>query len=157
MFKINKKTEYALIALRHIMQKEAGEMTSAKEICEIYSTPFDATSRVLQVLANHSWLVSVQGAHGGYKMGEDLHSLSMKDLCEIIEGPQAIVKCLNSQKPSKCDLVRTCNMISPLQNLNSLLISFLEGVSVFELIVDPKIKNTFHMTQEKMRSLEGES
>lgn len=156
MFKINKKTEYALISLRHIMQKSSDDITSAKEICEAYSTPFDATSRVLQVLASKSWLVSAQGAHGGYKLGEDIRKLSMKELCEIIEGPQAIVKCLNGTKPAKCDLIGTCNMISPLQNLNDLLISFLEEVSVYDLVVDPQLKNKFQVTPNDLRSLEGE-
>lgn len=146
MVKISKKTEYALIALRHIVDKEIDELTSAKEISESYSTPFDATSRVLQVLASHGWLKSEQGAHGGYKSRGNLNSLSMKKLCEIIEGPQTIVKCLGEGGSSKCVLEDTCNMISPLANLNHLLVGFLDDVSVMDLIVERSNKKVFSDT-----------
>lgn len=135
MLKINKKTEYALIALKHIKEKPAEELCSAKEICELYHTPFDATSRVLQILASKKWLQSEQGAHGGYRLTKSLEDLSMAELCEMIEGPQAIVKCLSEKTGTvKCDLYSSCNMVSPLKQLNIKLIEFLKGVSVNELL-----------------------
>ncbi|MFK8136910.1 MAG: Rrf2 family transcriptional regulator [Bdellovibrionales bacterium] len=132
---MNKKTEYALIALKHLQEREQGYLMSAKEVTETYQTPFDATSRVLQRLASGNWLVSEQGAHGGYKLSKDLDQLSFKELMEIIEGPQSIVKCLAvDASAKKCDLVETCNMVSPLSNLNTLLLNFLDELSVGDLI-----------------------
>ena len=158
MFKINKKTEYALIALKHILLKNQPEVvTSAKEICESYGTPFDATSRVLQQLASRNWLTSAQGAYGGYRLSENIDTLNMKELCEIIEGPQAIVKCLSTDgKLAKCDLSTKCNMISPLSSLNHLLIDFLEGVKVVDLISDTKIPLNVSQNSTSFQSLEGE-
>lgn len=153
MFKINKKTEYALISLRHILHKEEGRLTSAKEITETYGTPFDATSRVLQVLASKSWLISEQGAHGGYKLAKGLQELSMKELCEIIEGKQAIVKCLKVGKDVKCDLQSTCNLIQPLSNLNNMLVGFLEEVKVWDLIKEKPSLSEQRMNFNKETSL----
>lgn len=64
MFKINRKIEYALIALKHMSHKKPGQLTSAKEICDIYRTPFDPTSRVLQILSQNGILQAEQGARG---------------------------------------------------------------------------------------------
>ncbi|MAF90381.1 MAG: Rrf2 family transcriptional regulator [Bdellovibrionota bacterium] len=149
MFKINKKTEYALIALRYMESKDSEDLTTAKEINEKFGTPFDATSRVLQILASKSWLKSIQGAHGGYRLERPLSEMSMRELCEIIEGPQAVVKCL-SDKSASCDLESTCSMKSPLLNLNKKLIEFLDSLSVTELFyengislgLDQKTKNS---------------
>ena len=60
MFKINRKIEYALIALKHMSAKSPGQLTSAKEVCDIYSTPFDPTSRVLQIMTQHEVLHAEQ-------------------------------------------------------------------------------------------------
>jgi len=39
MLKITRKVEYALIALRHMQEKEKDELTNAKEIAEQYGMP----------------------------------------------------------------------------------------------------------------------
>ena len=38
---MNRKIEYALIALKYMRHKNADEVTSAKEICAMYEIPFD--------------------------------------------------------------------------------------------------------------------
>ena len=66
MNKINRKLEYALIGLKHMRAKAPGELTSVKELATAYGVPFDAASRVMQILAQNGVLISEQGAHGGY-------------------------------------------------------------------------------------------
>jgi Rrf2 family transcriptional regulator, nitric oxide-sensitive transcriptional repressor len=51
MNRLNRKVEYALMALKVMAQKRAGELTSAKEVVEKTGCPFDATARVLQQMA----------------------------------------------------------------------------------------------------------
>ncbi|MEQ1878342.1 MAG: Rrf2 family transcriptional regulator, partial [Bdellovibrionia bacterium] len=72
MLKITRKIEYSLMALRHMASKYQGELTTAKEVCDSYKTPFDVTSKVMQTMAQKGLLKSTPGAHGGY--------LSLKDL-----------------------------------------------------------------------------
>ena len=93
MFKVNRKIEYALISLRHMSAKAPGRyQRPTKEICDIYHTPFDPMSRVLQIMASHDILKAEQGSHGGYQILKDLpKSDFMQDLTTIIEGPINIV------------------------------------------------------------------
>ena len=67
--------------------KAQGQLTSAKELCEIYSTPFDPTSRVLQIMTQKEILNAVQGAHGGYQIIGDLSRISLRTLSDMIAGP----------------------------------------------------------------------
>src|SRR3954462_3369914 len=103
MFKINRKIEYALIALKHMSLKAPGQLTSAKEICDIYHTPFDPTARVLQIMAQHEILRAEQGAHGGYQILKDLSKVTLYELTEMIEGPMTIVNCFHSDY-SHCEM-----------------------------------------------------
>jgi len=133
MFKINRKLEYALISLRHMSSKSPGQLTSAKEICDIYRTPFDPTSRVLQIMAQHEIVRAEQGAHGGYQILKDLSKITLYDLTKIIEGPIRIVNCFHGNY-SHCDMTSSCNVISPMLNLNEWISEMFKTINVRDLI-----------------------
>ena len=133
MFKINRKLEYALIALRHMSAKAPGQLTSAKEICDIYHTPFDPTSRVLQIMVQHEVVRAEQGAHGGYQILKNLSKFTLFDLTQMIEGPIQIVNCFHGNY-SHCDITSSCNVISPMLNLNEKLAALFRTINVQELI-----------------------
>lgn len=133
MLKLHKKVEYSLIALKHMQEKPANVLSTAKEISETFGLPFDATSRVLQVLSSASWLSSEQGAHGGYRLGKrNLKDLSLYELIELIEGKQGVVRCISN--PVTCPLIKVCNMVSPMQKLNDSLMLFLQKQKVTDLL-----------------------
>jgi Rrf2 family protein len=137
MKKLNRKVEYALMALRHMSHKVPGELTSAKEVADSYSTPFDATARVMQIMAQRGWLKAEHGAFGGYVLTKDLAKLSLLDLMGAVQGPEPMAKCLHDK--SNCELESNCNIISPIRTLNAKLNDFYRGVSLKELLF-PKAK-----------------
>lgn len=133
MFKINRKVEYALIALKHMSNKAPGQLTSAKEICDIYHTPFDPTSRVLQIMTQDEILRAEQGAHGGYQILKDLSKVTLKNLSDIIVGPIEIVSCFHGNY-SHCELTNSCSVIGPLLNLNEKISELFETINVADLL-----------------------
>lgn len=134
MNKINRKVEYALMSLKYMTLKIPGDLTSAKEVSETFKTPFDATAKVMQVMAQSGLLRSEQGTNGGYQITGDLNQTSLLDLLEMIEGPTSLVKCF--QKESQCEIKGQCNIISPIHNLNQKYQDFFEKVSLKELLVN---------------------
>ena len=133
MFKINRKLEYALISLRHMSSKAPGQLTSAKEICDIYHTPFDPTSRVLQIMSQREIVRAEQGAYGGSQILKDLSKLTLFDLTRIIEGPMQLVNCIHGDN-SHCDMTSQCNVISPMLNLNERIAELFKTINVNDLI-----------------------
>ena len=138
MNKINRKFEYALIALKHMRAKAPGELTTAKEVCESYGSPFDATARALQTLAQRGVLKSEQGAHGGYAISRDLSRVSVYELMEMILGPMGLAKCLNVDESTDgenaCEIRLRCNIVSSMASLNRRLAEFYRGLSVSEIL-----------------------
>lgn len=132
MNKMNRKLEYSLMALKHMSSKRPGELTTAKEVAEIYHAPFDATARVLQVMAQHGLLKSEQGVQGGYQITKDLHRITLHELIEMIQGPTKIAKCLH--KNSSCDIQNHCNIVSPVVALNQKLADFYRSVTLADLL-----------------------
>lgn len=133
MFKINRRIEYALIALRHMSRKQPGQLTSAKEICDVYFTPFDPTSRVLQMMHQHGILKAIQGAHGGYLIIKDLSKITMRELSDIIVGPIEIASCFHGNY-SHCEVTSACNIIAPMLNLNERINKVFGEVFITDLI-----------------------
>lgn len=133
MNKLNRKVEYSLMALKHMSRKVPGELTSAKEVSDSYHAPFDATARVMQLMASRGWLKSEQGAAGGYQITKDLSKVTLAELIEVIQGPTQIAKCMGKDEP--CEMQTSCNIISPVANLNQRLNEFYESVTLKELLL----------------------
>jgi Rrf2 family nitric oxide-sensitive transcriptional repressor len=132
MNRIHRKIEYALIALRHMSQKGQGELTTAKEVAERYESPFDATARVMQIMAQKGLLRSEQGVAGGYLIIKDLNKVYLHDLIEMIQGPAKVARCLHKDDP--CEIRSTCNIVSPMSYLNQKLTDFYKSLSLRELL-----------------------
>lgn len=144
MFKINRKIEYALIALKHMSAKSPGQLTSAKEICDMYRTPFDPTSRVLQLMAQNGILRAEQGAHGGYQITKDLSKVTLGNLSDLITGPIEIASCFHGDY-SHCELNSSCSVIGPMLNLNEKISALFDTMKVSELIM------TRHQSERQIR------
>ncbi len=133
MFKINRKLEYALISLKYMTAKNPGQLTSAKEICDMYHVPFDPTSRVLQIMTQKGILQAEQGAKGGYQIIKDLNKLTMRELSDMLIGPIEIANCFHSTY-SNCGISNTCHIIAPMLNLNENIKKLFSTITVAELI-----------------------
>ena len=136
MNKINRKVEYALVALKHMRAKAPGELTTVKELTVLYGCPFEITSRVMQALARKGLLRSTAGAHGGYQLTKDLHRVSFYELNEMLLGPMAVAKCLQhvDVDAEGCGMRETCNIVSPVQTLSRKLGEFYKALSLAELL-----------------------
>lgn len=134
MFKINKKLEYGLMALKHMANKNSLELSTAKEICQQYRAPFDVTAKVLQQLANEKWLYVEHGVKGGYRLQKNLQETSFLNLVEVLVGPVHVVNC-TLEEDSDCALTDSCNVVEPLKKLNNRLKDFYQTIMVADLVM----------------------
>lgn len=137
MLKMNRKVEYALIALKYMSGKYAGQLTSVKEVCDETGVPFDATARAMQLMVQGGLLKSEHGVHGGYLLLKDLSHVHFHELLSIVSGPVEMVKCLHSDEA--CELAGSCTMQGPLSVLNRRMVDFFSELSVAE-ILQPKAR-----------------
>jgi Rrf2 family protein len=105
-------------------------LTQAREVCDLYNSPFDTTAKVMQLMNQAGFFNSQKGAHGGYSLKVDLNNISYLQLVEIIEGKKSIIDC----KDTKCNLIKSCNIVSPITKLNKHLTHFFKGLSLEELL-----------------------
>lgn len=133
MLKVNRKVEYGLVALKHMMQKPKGQLTSVREICDHFGTPFDPVAHVLRILSSEGLVQSEQGAHGGYRLQDVAGTTNLARFIEIIEGPMAFTECMR-EDDCRCAMTDRCNIISPMQTLNDRLQDFLKSITLQDLL-----------------------
>lgn len=92
MLKISRLTDYGLLASVYLA-RNAGEVTSAREIAEFYHLPVPAVTKVLKTLHQGGLLSSQRGVGGGYVFDGDAESVTLGHLIEMLEGPWDLTEC----------------------------------------------------------------
>jgi len=118
MLKLSKTLEYALISLNHMNQSDTDSPIPVRHISNQYNIPHELLAKILQKLSKQNILESVHGPKGGYKLNDNYNNLTLIEFIEILEGPFGITGCLTD---SNCDQLLNCNIITPLEKINSKL------------------------------------
>ena len=116
MIRISKKVEYALMALKFILNSNQ-KMVTAREISDNSNIPYDLLSKILQKLKNEHILLSNQGINGGYSLNKKLEEVPLMNLMTAIDGNTAIAECLHDSGEKDCCLIDTCSIKSPISQL----------------------------------------
>lgn len=137
MLKVNRKVEYGLVALKHMFSKPIGQLTSVREICDHFGTPFDPVAHVMRILNAEGLVKSEQGAHGGYRLQDNVLSVTFGDFIEMIEGhPLAFTDCLRDEEDCRCTMMDRCNIVAPMHQLHDRLRGFLRSIKLGDLLVE---------------------
>jgi Rrf2 family protein len=167
MIKLNRTTEYGLMALRHMSRKSlaagtsASEVTSAREIADSYGLPFEITAKTLQRLKDTGLIQSAQGARGGYTLQRQLGDVNLAEFLHLMEGPQSVVACASSMganveaatlpNDSGCEYRGRCEIKHLMSDLNSRIFGFLSGIRLAELAEDVQRVGQAAAVQEKSK------
>ena len=85
MVGISSKTIYAIAALQELGAIQGKEVLKIKDIAAKASIPQNFLEQILLELKKQGLLISVKGAHGGYKLAKDLKDITLKDVVLILE------------------------------------------------------------------------
>jgi Rrf2 family cysteine metabolism transcriptional repressor len=139
MVKLNRTTEYGLIALRYMLMKQTQgdvSVTSARELSDQYDLPFEITAKTLQRMKESGLIISAQGARGGYTLGRSPSELNFAEFLELMEGPQSVVNCTSPNlvlASCSCEYRKKCEVKGVMGDLNSRIKGFLAGIRLTDL------------------------
>ena len=94
--RITLERDYALRILTAMA--EYGDVTDAKTISEDTSVTPRFTLKILHKLVQGNLVQSFKGVNGGYKLKASPDSITLKQVIELIDGPIAIARCLDSDE-----------------------------------------------------------
>lgn len=115
--RITLESDYAL----RILTAMAGynDVTDAKTISQDTSVTIRFTLKILHKLVQGDLVQSYKGARGGYMLKSAPENITLKQVIELIDGPIAIARCLDSEEgcslncdKSACDYHHIFDIIS---------------------------------------------
>src|SRR5258706_13832480 len=131
MLKLSKKSDYALIAVRHLASHGAERSHSASDIAEAYGISAPLLAKVLQRLAKHGLVTARHGSSGGYQLARHPKNISALEVISAGDGPMMITSCVTSH--GACDQRNTCTVREPLRKVNERIVQGLRPVSILQM------------------------
>lgn len=131
MLRLTRKTEYALLALSHLVRADSGEVTRVREISQDNQIPFPVLAKVMQRLARQGYVEPVKGAQGGYRLKVDLEDVNLWQFLEMMEGPLGLVNCVVDDE---CIQLGDCSIATPMQAIDHTIKSVFNGLSLERIL-----------------------
>jgi len=137
MLRLTKKSDYGLIALKHLAEHPDTPTQSAKDMAGLYHIPLPLLAKVLQTLARSGLVVSHAGLHGGYSLARPATKITVLEVIRSIEGSMFIVSCTTAH--GDCDLLNSCIVKEPLRKLNDTIRDLLVEMRISDLCDESKL------------------
>src|SRR5499425_3526729 len=136
MFKLSKKADYGLIAVKHLAMHRNEHACSANEIADEYGISTTLMAKVLQKLARQNLVAAKHGSSGGYQLAKTPDQISALEVITAIDGPVLITSCVTSH--GNCDATSKCSVREPLRRVNESVMQVLSTVTISQMCEDPQ-------------------
>ena len=94
--RITLESDYAMRILSALATHN--EIVDAKALSEQTSVTLRFTLKILHKLVQGNFVNSFKGVNGGYKLKVQPDKITLKEIIELIDGPIAIVKCVETSE-----------------------------------------------------------
>jgi Rrf2 family protein len=131
MLKLTKKSEYGLIAMKHLAEQANRGACSAKDLAEAYGLPQEALAKILQRLARTKLVAPQRGTNGGYTLARDAGSITAYEVIEAIEVPLFMTSCVTLR--GSCDRSGRCTVREPLQQVRRSIEEVLSHITIAQM------------------------
>lgn len=125
--RFTKDIEYALIGL--IALAGSPGLHSARDLAEEYQIPFGLLSKILQKLGAEGIVVSVQGAHGGYRINRPIGEITLGEIIDSVHGTRHVAPCLDDEG---CNQVAVCNIKPSIEGVQSMWDELINSMTLLQ-------------------------
>ena len=131
--RITLESDYALRIVSVL--SEYTDVVDANTIAEKTSVSLRFALKILHKLVIGDIVSSYKGAHGGYKLTVSADKITLKNVIELIDGPIAIARCLESSETCSMNSDKTACIYHHIFDKISLeLAAKLESITISDVI-----------------------
>ncbi len=131
--RITSESDYALRILTTMA--EHTDVTDAKTLSEETSVTPRFALKILHKLVNGGIVHSYKGSRGGYKLKVSPERITLKMVIELIDGPIAIARCVDTSEGCSLNCDKTaCAYHHIFDSVSADLADKLEKITIFDVI-----------------------
>jgi Rrf2 family protein len=143
MFRINRKTDYAVRVMLCLARRPFGARLNTQLIQDEMLIPGALLHRIIADLSRFQLVRTFPGPGGGVELARPAENISLRHVWEAIEGPLCISDCLVA--PEECPFSTTCPVLSRWARIQSLLVRELEATTLAQLAPEAGCTDTRQM------------
>jgi FeS assembly SUF system regulator len=132
MIRISRITDYGIVLMAYLAERDGDTPHNAREVSESTQLPLPVVSKILKSLAREGLLVSHRGAKGGYSLARDSHEIPVTEMIGALEGPFGLTEC--ATRPGPCPQESDCQMREPWQRINRVVYDALANITLADLV-----------------------
>lgn len=158
MFKINRRTDYAIRVMLSLARREPGARLATQHIQEEMHIPRSFLQRIVADLARVGLVNTFSGPNGGLELALPAAAIHLRHIWEAIEGPILISDCLEGE--IACPLESGCPVNRRWRRLQAMIVRELESITLEGLVEEanllPKGTPIQSLTQPVFASFGGD-
>lgn len=127
MLRPSKLADYATVIMTGLA-RDPDKLRNAADLAADTHLAVPTVSKVLKRLAREGLLISIRGAHGGYKLSRAPADITMAQIIAALEGPLGLTDC--AAHNGRCGIESLCNVRSNWMRINHAVQRALDGVTL---------------------------
>ncbi len=132
--RITLESDYALRIVTAIAESE--DVTDAKTLSAKTLVTQRFTLKILHKLVTGGLVLSFKGVKGGYKLARSADKITLKNVIELIDGPIAIVRCIDSEEGCSLNCDKTaCIYHHIFDNISFELSNKLDKITISDVLM----------------------
>jgi FeS assembly SUF system regulator len=134
--KLSSLADYAVVMMSAAARHCGQARINAALLSEETGIPLPTVQKLVSRLSAAGLLRSVRGAGGGFKLARPAAAVTLADIIEAIEGPIAMVACVDTSKHAKgdyCALEGNCRVQAHWPMVNEAVRGALAGINLTSL------------------------
>jgi Rrf2 family protein len=123
---------YGILGMLYLAEHGRDRIIPLSEIAEIQEVPEKFLAKIFQNLTRTGIIRSHRGIKGGFSLGKDAESITIRRIVEAIQGPYHLVKCIDDY--SYCDKWEFCPVRVILKKAEKKILEIFDGYTLVDLL-----------------------
>ncbi|MCD6234905.1 MAG: Rrf2 family transcriptional regulator [Candidatus Neomarinimicrobiota bacterium] len=132
--KLSAKSEYAILALIDLAERESGGLHHIEDIARRKNIPRKFLEQILLILKRAGYVRSKRGAEGGYRIGKNPSEISLAEIIRLMDGALAPVDSVSVYFYEKTPIEQNQKLIDVFREIRDYISTTMEGTHISDLV-----------------------